>query len=61
MLLKDWIPFRLMLFSQSKFQLKNLSRKMLNCKINKIFLILMMRIRLGGDSQHFTENQSMYL
>ena len=30
MLLKHWILFRLMLFSQSKFQLKNQSRKMLN-------------------------------
>ena len=29
MLLKHWIPFRLMLYSQSKFQLKNQLRKML--------------------------------
>ena len=29
MLLKPWIPIRLMLYIQSKFQLRNQSRKML--------------------------------
>ena len=37
MLLEQWIPFRLMLYSQSKFHLKNRSQIMLKWYLNNVF------------------------
>ena len=57
LLLKHWIPFRLMLYIQSKFQLKNQSRKMLKRCLNNFFLILRLKIRLGVEN-HKTKFQT---
>ena len=48
-LLKHWIPFRLMLYSQTKFHKKNRSRIMLKHYLN-FFLILIIKIRLGVEN-----------
>ena len=50
MLLKHWIPFRLMVYVQSKFHLKNQSRKTLKRYFNNFFLIVLLRIRLGVEN-----------
>ena len=50
MLLNHWIPFVLMLYSQSKFHLKNQSGKMLKHHLKNFCLILIIRIRLGVEN-----------
>ena len=50
MLIKQLIPFRLMVYIQSKFHLKNQSRKTLERYFNNFFLIVFLRIRLGVEN-----------
>ena len=50
MLIKQWIPFRLMVYIQSNFQLKNQSRKKIKRYFNNFFLIVLLRIRLGVEN-----------
>ena len=51
MLLKHWIPFRLMLYIQSNFQLKTNHENAQTLIQQFFFLMVIMRIRLGVEDR----------